>query len=241
MTFKEAKQTCKRLFHEFTAIIGSGNKLVLPGQQVRQRLAQQFAGLEGHEYRLQASTGWRYSSTTHSSSSSRWQPSSDLWSTWSWDSWNSSYWTEQSFFLLQFFFNVSWQSTGGRERCANSTPTAHHFLMHSCCAVVSQSCCQSVQSHIDPMHLHGSSHERRCLRFAQKTLTPHRAMSYTFAALDCTKHGHTFLTFLNQSSSEQNPCEDRRTQLSGSLAEPRPFAGNAPKQLVEDRDCKHFT
>ena len=29
-------------------------------------------------------------------------------------------------------------------------------------------CCQSVQSHIDPMHLHGSSHEAHCLRFAQK-------------------------------------------------------------------------
>ena len=42
------------------------------------------------------------------------------------------------------------------------------FLMHSCCAVSLQSCCRSVYSHIDPTHLHGSSHEAHCLRFAQK-------------------------------------------------------------------------
>ena len=45
-----------------------------------------FEGFEKHAYRFDASRGWRHflSSTTHSfsSSSSRWQPSSDLWSTW---------------------------------------------------------------------------------------------------------------------------------------------------------------
>ena len=30
--FKEAKQTCKRLSHEYTAITGSGNKPILPEQ-----------------------------------------------------------------------------------------------------------------------------------------------------------------------------------------------------------------
>ena len=74
--FKQAKQTCKR-------ITGSGNKPIPTEQQVRQRRDQQ--GLEEHAYRLDASPGWRYYlfSTTHSSSSSssRWQPSSDLWST----------------------------------------------------------------------------------------------------------------------------------------------------------------
>ena len=92
--FKEAKQTCKRLYHEYTAITGSGNKAIPPEQQVRQRLDQQFEGLEEHDCRLEASAGWRYypSSTTHwsSSSSSRWQPGSDLWSTWNWDSWKFS-------------------------------------------------------------------------------------------------------------------------------------------------------
>ena len=96
---KEAKQTCKRLYQEHTAITGSGNKPIPPEQQVRQRRDQQFEGLEEHAYRLGASTGWRYypSSTTHSSSSSssRWQPSSDVWSPWNWDSWKSSSWSEQ--------------------------------------------------------------------------------------------------------------------------------------------------
>ena len=69
-------------------------------KQARQRRHQQFVGLEAYDYRLEASTGWRYypSSTTHSSSSSPWQPSSDLWSTWNWDSWKSSSWTEQCIF-----------------------------------------------------------------------------------------------------------------------------------------------
>ena len=47
----------------------------------------------------------------------------------------------------------------------DSTPTAHHIFP---CTVVAQFFCQSVQSHIDPMHLHGSSDEPRCLRFAPK-------------------------------------------------------------------------
>ena len=65
--FKEAKQTCNRLYHEYTEITGSGNKPIFPEQQVRQRHNQQFEGLEQHAYRLDA-TGWRYypSSTTHS-------------------------------------------------------------------------------------------------------------------------------------------------------------------------------
>ena len=93
-----------KLYHEYTAITGSGNKPMLPGQQVRQRRDQQFEGLDEYDYRLEASAGWRYypSSTTHSSSSSssRWQPSTDLWSTWNWDSWKSSSWNTVNFFLL---------------------------------------------------------------------------------------------------------------------------------------------
>ena len=54
--FQEAKQTCKRLYHEFTAITGIGNKSIPPEQQIRQRLDQQFDGLEEYNYRLEAST-----------------------------------------------------------------------------------------------------------------------------------------------------------------------------------------
>ena len=72
----EAKQTCKRLCDEHTAITGDGNKPIPPAQQVRQRLAQQFVGLEEYDYRLEPRTGWRFYPsfrTTHSSSSSHWQ------------------------------------------------------------------------------------------------------------------------------------------------------------------------
>ena len=71
------------MYGKQTAITGDGNKLILLGQQVRQRLDQQFEGLEEYDYLLEARTGWRYypsSRTTHSSSSSHWQPSSNLWS-----------------------------------------------------------------------------------------------------------------------------------------------------------------
>ena len=57
--FKDAKQTCKRLYHECIAISGSGNKLTTPEQQVRQRSDHQLLGHEEHAYRLVASAGWR--------------------------------------------------------------------------------------------------------------------------------------------------------------------------------------
>ena len=37
-----------------------GNKPIPLGQQVKQRLDQQFEGLEEHDYRLEGRTGWRY-------------------------------------------------------------------------------------------------------------------------------------------------------------------------------------
>ena len=118
--FKEAKQTCERLCHEYTAITGSGNKPVsLQGNKSDKGLINSLKALKKTIHRLEASTGWRYylSSTTHPSScwnlcllsltpsehewmkKSRWQPSGDLRSIWSWDSWKSSSWTEQWIFL----------------------------------------------------------------------------------------------------------------------------------------------
>ena len=46
---------------------------------------------------------------------------------------------------------------------------------------------------------------------------------------------------LKPSLSEHKPCGDLRPQLSGALAEPRPFTGSEPKQLAENRDYKHST
>ena len=53
-------------------------------------------------------------------------------------------------------------------QCRQNIYSAQHFLMHSLLHRRVFICCQSVQLHIDFMHLHGSSHEAHCLRFAQK-------------------------------------------------------------------------
>ena len=50
------KNKCKRLHDEHTEITGECNKPILPAQQVRQRLHQQFEGLEEYDYRLEQRT-----------------------------------------------------------------------------------------------------------------------------------------------------------------------------------------
>ena len=57
--FKAAKETCKRLHHEYTAITGCGNTPIPPQQQVRPRPNQQFEGHEEYSCRLD-SPGWKY-------------------------------------------------------------------------------------------------------------------------------------------------------------------------------------
>ena len=69
----------------------------LPAPQVRQRLDQQFEGLEEYDHRLETRPRWRFhpsSRTTHSPSSSHWQQSSDRKSNRSWDSWQTSSWVQ---------------------------------------------------------------------------------------------------------------------------------------------------
>ena len=103
VTFLKRSKNAKRLYDEHTPITGDGNKPIPLAQQVRQRLDQQFEGLEEYGCRLEPRTGWPFhlsSRTTHSSSSSHWQQSSDWKSNRSWDSWQTSSWTEQFFFLL---------------------------------------------------------------------------------------------------------------------------------------------
>ena len=103
-----------------------------------------------------------------------------------------------------------------RSISVNSTPTPYTFFS---CTVVAQTCCQSVQSHIDPMRMHGSSHGAHCLRFAPRTLTLHRT-------------GTPSPLILNPSLSEHKPCGDLRPQLSGALAEP---PTGSPKGLLKTR------
>ena len=113
-----------------------------------------------------------------------------------------------------FFFNCSEMSfrmldissLGNRRRRVDSTSTAH--LIFSC-TVLAQTCfflLSECTVHIDPMHLHGSSHTKHSVCVShQKTHTSSSSRNIVhLAALDVTTHGHSFLTFLNQSSSEQN-------------------------------------
>ena len=75
-----------------------------------------------------------------------------------------------------------------------------------------------------------------------KTITPHRAMSYITPHLMTPSTGTPSSLVLEPFLSAcTNLCEDLRPQLSGALAEPRPFAGYEPKQVAEDQDYKHFT
>ena len=110
--FKEAKETCKRLYHKFTAIIGSGHTRIPPQQHVRQRRDQQFEALDEYIFDLKllqdGDTMLRG---------------------------NLHLGVNSDFFLLQMFQMsdfislagnlVSWQSTGG----VNSTLAAHTFAM----------------------------------------------------------------------------------------------------------------
>ena len=45
-------QKKKKLYDEYTARTGEGNKPILPSQQIRQWLDQQFEGFEEYDYRL---------------------------------------------------------------------------------------------------------------------------------------------------------------------------------------------
>ena len=112
---------------------------------------------------------------------------------------------------------ISWQPTGCVDR---HTYRALHILMHSSCTVSMQSCCQSVQSHIDPKHLHGSSHEAQSA-FHPKTFTPHtrRAMSYTLQ--NVTPRTGTPSSPFPESVFHQSaqPCENQRHEQSGALTE----------------------
>ena len=114
---------------------------------------------------------------------------------------------------------------------------------HSCCAVSLQSCCQSVQSHID-RHAPAWLKPRSTLSaFRPKTFTPHslRAMSYTLQNL--TPRTGTPSSPFPESvflQSEQ-PCGDQLPQQSGALTEISPLTGYELNGIAEDRNCRHFT
>ena len=72
------------------------------------------------------------------------------------------------------------QRSGGHAHFVDSTPTAHHIFSST---VVAQTCCQSVQSHIDPHALARLKSRGTLSAFRPKTLIPHRAISYTLPHL----------------------------------------------------------
>ena len=130
-----------------------------------------------------------------------------------------------------FFFNCSrdvialagnliyWQST----ESVDSTPTAYTIFS---CTFVAQTCFYLLSECTHWLHAVAWLKSRSTSSaFRPKTLTPHRAMSYTLPHLMTPSTGTLSSLILNQSFCEPNPCEDRRPQLSGAVAEPRPFAG----------------
>ena len=181
----EAKQKMQKTV-EHSAITGHRNKPIPPGQQVRQRLDQQFEGLEEKDYRLEPRTGWRFypsSRTTHSSSSSNWHQTATG------SQFESGIRGKHHPRLnnnISFLFRViislarnliSWQSTVCVNRHIYCAP---HFLMHSCCTGVSLFGCQCKQPHNDHHSLAWLKSRSTSSAFRPKTFTPHlrRAMSY---------------------------------------------------------------
>ena len=57
--FVEAKLELKRLHDEHVKETSEGNTPIHPVQRSRQRRSQQFEGLDGHDYQIDAQTGWR--------------------------------------------------------------------------------------------------------------------------------------------------------------------------------------
>ena len=115
----------------------------------------------------------------------------------SWDSWQTSSWTEQYFFFLvqrchSACRKFSLLAIDGRCRQRHRAP---HFLMHSCCAVSLQSCCQSVQSHIDLHALAWLKTRSTLSAFRPKTFTPRPRRNVVHLAEPHTTHGHSFLAF----------------------------------------------
>ena len=136
------------------------------------------------------------SRTTHSSSSSHWQQS------------ETSSWTEQYFSSL--FRDVitlagnliSWQSTGGVDRHTYRTP---HVLMHSFCAISLQSCCQSVQSHID-LHAPAWLESRSACVSPQNTSSSAHHVLHRAEPDNTHTHEHSFLAS-SRTSILNNPAK----------------------------------
>ena len=178
---------------------------------------------EEHAYRLDASTRWRYcpSSTTHSSSSSssRWQPSSDLWSTWNRDSWESWSWSEhflkkkkkKRFQMSDFYFACrKFLSPGKSTEGVNGTPSAHTFFSHAhFVSVLVPACCHSCAggySHIVGHWPH----------------TLHRAMSHVTPYLTTPSTRTPCLSSIQSSSPAFHPL----------LSEPEPRADHDPTRVA---------
>ena len=122
------------------------------------------------------------------------------------------------------------------EVCRQHTYRAPHFLMHSCCTDLFYLMSECAQSHIDPMHLQGSSHEAHCLRFAQKH--SHLIAQCRTPCRTRRDHARALLPhlFLSQSSSRADTHLRRSTAtVSGAWTEQPHFTGYEP-WLAEDRD-----
>ena len=252
--FKEVKQTCKKIQRSLEV----ETNLFIQSNKSNRSAINSLKALMNTIIDLKLLQDGRYypSSTAHSSSSSssRWQPSSDLRSTWNWDSCESSSWSEQwicsltvpEWVIFSLAGNlISWQSTAG----ANSTPSAHTFFSCTVCQRACPSLLSQLYSHLVTWRhtltprtrvAQGiTEHSVSVLR--QKTVTPRRAVSYVTPHLITPSTGTPSSHVLHAPVNEHKPCGDPRCNPSGALAEPRPFTVYEAKQPAENQDHRHFT
>ena len=88
------KRECKIMHDEHVKKTQQEYRPIPRDQQSPQRRGQTFEGIDGHDYRVDPRTGWRFYSSesqgnlSHSSSSTKWGRNN--WTTRSWNSWQSS-------------------------------------------------------------------------------------------------------------------------------------------------------
>ena len=133
--------------------------------------------------------------------------------------------------------------------CASCSVDRHtyrvpHFLMHSCCTDVSLLVVRVYSHTLTSMHLHGSSHDAHCLRFAQKhshlilvaqCRTPCRTLTPRTGTPSSPFPESVFNSILNK------PAKINGHSRVCPLMEFPPLTGYEPNRIAEDRDYRHFT
>ena len=171
-------------------------------QQIRQRHEQPFEGFDEYKYTVDPRTGWRFypsSRPTPSSSSAHWDQN-DYWkSNKSWDSWQTSSWTEQ------FFLTFSCLAIDGvcRQIHLPHATFSHAQSLHRLLA--------SVYSHIT--HTRGSRLEYIFLSHIKHFIL------CAPCPIPCSTHARALLLRLFSVRRSEEHCHDPRLIQRGTSAE----------------------